>query len=269
MKLTDFPWNCEVTQEAMQLAGGQATKSDAILLKHTFEEGGDEKQVHIATVSQDYHLVTNEQLIAYAEEMLGHAETVENIKKGTSLWDGKRFRQRYKLTSYSIKTPSGPAFLVVDFCNSYDGTVAVGGSFNMEVEVCTNSMVVDFFLGTFRLKHIGTDLDDQVQAELEATAAKVLEIKPALESLELNIKDIHKEEMTAKKIGYFFNECKMPAAITREIITGMKPSNGKVTRWDFQQAVTQVLTTKESFANEKWNRDAWKCQLLDTNLAGK
>ena len=110
----------------------------------------DAKEVGI--VSPEYKLVKNSEVVQVAEDLLG--KTGIPIEEHQTLWNGKKFRQRYLLSQTTGEVKVGDVVAcTLDAVNSYDGSTTFGLEFNAVRLVCSNGMMLSFLLGGFRFKH--------------------------------------------------------------------------------------------------------------------
>ena len=138
----------------------------------------------IHTVSDNYRLVTNEQANEVAS--LTMAETGYTWDMNFECWDGKRWVAFYRSKEALIELPTvGDAVnLGLRLENSYDGTRAFSMSIMMSILTCTNGMVSDKRLGSFRIPHKNGDWEISTAAsEIMLGAQNVMALAPALTAL--------------------------------------------------------------------------------------
>ncbi|MBU0646733.1 DUF945 domain-containing protein, partial [Patescibacteria group bacterium] len=164
------------------------------------------------------------------------------------LFDGKRFQQRWIIPEISFEPQVGDVVQVaVDAFNSYDGSTTFGLAFNAQRLVCSNGMVVDFRLGSFRFRHYGSE---DFQEELSQAAITIRELSNKMLGLVTCLKRIVDVPIERPDIQNTFRELKLPKTYVADVFMALDGDN----QWALYNAFTDVFTRQESFRAETWNR---------------
>ena len=200
----------------------------------------------VGIVSEDYQLVENHTVCEIATEVLD--KTGYDYQLAKHLFDGKRFQQRWIIPEISFEPQVGDVVqIAVDAFNSYDGSTTFGLAFNAQRLICTNGMVVDFRLGSFRFKHFG---NEGFQEELSEAAITIRELSNKMLGLVTCLKRIVDIPIDRTDIQNTFRELKLPKTYVADVFMALEGDN----LWSLYNAFTDVFTRQESFRAETWNR---------------
>jgi len=229
-----------VELQPLQRTNGKGSSRQAVVL----EPEGEAKEVGI--VSQDYRLVKNSEVVQVAEDLLGR--TGIPVEEHQTLWNGKKFRQRYLLTQTTGEVKVGDVVAcTLDAINSYDGSTTFGLEFNAVRLVCSNGMILSFMLGGFRFKHWGSKDFDR---ELRAAARQLDRVSNRLHMVLPMLVDLTHKRMRRADIQRFFRETSLPITTQAKVFNGIEDD----TAWGVYNAATDVLTKQERFSAENLNR---------------
>jgi len=208
------------------------------------EPEGETKEVGI--VSQDYRLVKNSEVVQVAEDLLNR--TGVPVEEHKTLWNGKRFRQRYLLSQTTGEVKVGDVVAcTLDAVNSYDGSTTFGLEFNAVRLVCSNGMMLSFMLGGFRFKHWGSQNFDR---EMRVAARQLTRVGDRLHMVLPMLSELTRKRMKRQDIQRFFRETNLPITTQAKIFDGIEDD----TAWGIYNSTTDVLTKQERFSAENLNR---------------
>ena len=202
--------------------------------------------MEVGNVSADYQLVPNHTVCEIATDVL--EKTGYDYQLAKHLFDGKRFQQRWIIPEINFEPQVGDIVQVaVDAFNSYDGSTTFGLAFNAQRLVCSNGMVVDFRLGSFRFRHYGSE---DFQEELSEAAITIRELSNKMLGLVTCLKRIVDIPIERPDIQNTFRELKLPKTYVADVFMALDGDN----QWALYNAFTDVFTRQESFRAETWNR---------------
>jgi len=206
---------------------------------HKFIVREDNNKV-ISCMTNDYKLVTNQEIISAAEPILEQHNA--QLKEAISFGNGQQTTWKWIIPDVKIEISKGdlmnPEIIIK---NSYDGSLQVhilSGAFRL---VCSNGMIIGSIIEKYNYKHnIGNINLDNLDESIENTiihARKVGEEFPALKDKKLKQKHIvNLIELFPSTMGEF---------ITQYLVAN-KPKN----YWDLFNVATYINTHK---MNRKYN----------------
>jgi hypothetical protein len=197
-------------------------------------------------VSETYQLIQNETVHCVAMAVLTRAGM--SYQEGGCIFDGKKYRQRWLIDGLSVQPRVGDLVRVaVDAFNSYDGSSLFGLSFNAQRLVCSNGMVIDFMLGSFKFRHFG---QNNFQDELEAASASVLGLVSKLEMLTDRLQHLVNTRIDRASIQGTFKALNLSAGLQADVFMQVEED----TSWGLYNAFTNVLTKANTHRAEGINR---------------
>jgi hypothetical protein len=222
-------------------AGVQSSRYAIVLDPHgAHEEAG--------IVSDDYNLVENARVVETAERVLQEGALEATL--GKTLFDGRRFRQRWILQQYTFDAvPGDTVALTLDAYNSYDGSARFGLAFNLQRLICSNGMTVDQLLGGFRFKHNhshGEDFDQEVEQAVE----RLLQLSQHVNLLAPKFQALTQQKFNVAGIQRVFSDLDLPRPLIADAFMATEGNRA----WDVLNGLTHVLTRQESFGAENTNR---------------
>ncbi|GBE30811.1 hypothetical protein BMS3Bbin04_01847 [bacterium BMS3Bbin04] len=204
----------------------------------------DAKEVGV--VSNEYKLVKNSDVVQVAEDLLANTGMAFNDHQ--TLWNGKKFRQRYLLSQTSGEVKVGDVVAcTLDAVSSYDGSTTFGLEFNAVRLVCANGMMLSFMLGGFRFKHWGSQNFDR---EMRVAARQLTRVGDRLHIVLPTLTELTRKRMKRADIQRFFAEINLPITTQAKVFNAIEDD----TRWGVYNAATDVLTKQEKFSSENLNR---------------
>ena len=202
--------------------------------------------LEVGIVSPDYKLVKNSEVVQVAEDLL--ANTGMAFDEHQTLFNGKKFRQRYLLSQASGEVKVGDTVAVtLDAVNSYDGSTTFGLEFNAIRLVCSNGMMLSFMLGGFRFKHWGSQDFDH---EMRVAARQLGRVGDRLHMVLPMLTELTRKRMKRADIQRFFAETNLPITTQAKVFNAIEED----TKWGVYNAATDVLTKQEKFSAENLNR---------------
>ena len=222
-------------------AGVQSSKWAVVL-----DPQGAHEEVGI--VSDEYNLVENARVVETAERIL--AEGALEATRGKTLFDGRRFRQRWVLGQHTFEAQPGDIVaLTLDAWNSYDGSARFGVAFNMQRLVCSNGMVVDQLLGGFRFRHNHAH-GEVFDGEVEQAVERLQQLSHNIHLLAPKFQTMTRQKLSIAGIQRVFSDLEVPRPLVSDVFMELEGSRA----WDLYNAFTHVLTRQESFGAEHTNR---------------
>jgi len=229
-----------VELQTLQTVNGNASSRQAVIL----DPQGDALEVGI--VSPDYKLVKNSEVVQVAEDLL--ANTGMAFDEHQTLFNGKKFRQRYLLSQASGEVKVGDVVAcTLDAVNSYDGSTTFGLEFNAIRLVCSNGMQLSFMLGGFRFKHWGSKNFDR---EMRFASRQLTRVGDRLHQVLPMLAELTRKRMKRVDIQRFFAETNLPITTQAKVFNAIEDD----TKWGIFNAATNVLTQQERFSAENLNR---------------
>jgi len=230
----------EVQLQSLQTTNWKASSRQAVVL----DPRGEATEVGI--VSQDYKLVKNSDVVQVAEDLL--ANTGIPVENHQTLFNGKKFRQRYLLSQTTGEVKVGDVVAcTLDAVNSYDGSTTFGLEFNVVRLVCSNGMMLSFMLGGFRFKHWGSQDFDR---EMCVAARQLTRVGDRLHMVLPMLTELASKRMRRADIQRFFAETNLPITTQAKVFNAIEED----TKWGVYNAATNVLTQQERFSAETLNR---------------
>jgi len=200
----------------------------------------------VGVVSPEYKLVKNSEVVQVAEDLLNR--TGVPVEEHQTLWNGKRFRQRYLLSQTTGEVKVGDVVAcTLDAVNSYDGSTTFGLEFNAIRLVCSNGMMLSFMLGGFRFKHWGSQNFDR---EMRVAARQLGRVGDRLHMVLPMMTELTHKRMKRADIQRFFAETNLPITTQAKVFNAIEED----TKWGVYNAATDVLTKQERFSAENLNR---------------
>ena len=229
-----------VSKSQLFTSDGTPSSRQSVILQT--EEG----QIEVGNVSEGYQLVPNEAVYDIALDVLSRSEFAFN--DAGQIFDGKRYRQRWILPELTAEPRKGDLVQIAfDLVNSYDGSTTFGLAFNAQRLVCTNGMMLDFWLGGFKFRHYG---QDDFAGELDFAANHVRGIAEQLEPLSQKLQHLIETPINREDIQRAFTDLKLPSKLQAEIFLAIEEDSA----WGFYNACTGVLTKNETHRSESLNR---------------
>jgi len=229
-----------VELQTLQTVNGKASSRQAVIL----DPQGEALEVGI--VSPDYKLVNNSEVVQVAEDLL--ANTGMAFDEHKTLFNGKKFRQRYLLSQASGEVKVGDVVAcTLDAVNSYDGSTTFGLEFNAVRLVCSNGMMLSFMLGGFRFKHWGSQNFDR---EMRVAARQLERVGDRLHMVLPMLTELTRKRMKRADIQRFFAETNLPITTQAKVFNAIEDD----TKWGVYNAATSVLTDRKCFSAETLNR---------------
>jgi hypothetical protein len=225
------------------------------------------KEVVVGQVSKDYHLVPNEEVDKYVRDLLidmGLPYRDERLGKSpgyngqTVFFNGGQFRRRYLIGDFDVSTDTvGHAIGIhLNVYNSYDGTKKYGYSLGLTVLACTNTMMVDYILGSETFKHIGIQESfGKNKLMLESNIDNAITLAKSRITPRLF-------EMTQKAVDVdFLQNLITSAKLPNDMVCGMIERAEGNTRWDLLNGATAHLGKRDSISADNVNRLVMKAML--------
>ena len=229
-----------VVRVPLSMPDGSRASRSAIVVDPTgeaFEAG---------VVSDTYQLIQNETVHGVALAVLTRAGM--SFQEGSSIFDGRKYRQRWLIDGLSVQPRVGDLVrIAVDAFNSYDGSSLFGLSFNAQRLVCSNGMVIDFMMGSFKFRHFG---QNNFSDEIEEASASVLGLVSKLEQLTERLQHLVETPINRESIQATFRALSLPVGLQAEVYMGIEEDS----LWGFYNSFTSALTKAGTFRAENINR---------------
>ena len=214
-----------------------------------FDSEGINREVGV--VSEAYQLIPNEVVHNTAIDVLDRAKM--DYQDGGHIFDGKKYRQRWILSSLEVQPKPGDIVqLTLDCLNSYDGKTLFGLAFNARRLVCSNGMMVDFLLGGFKFRHFGGN--GTFERELHTASLRVAQLVDYLPALEGKLSRLVRKTMRRQQLQQAFRDLKLPKAVQADAFLNIQES----TAWGFLNGITDVLTRQNTHRADHLNRQVMK-----------
>jgi len=202
--------------------------------------------LEVGNVSENYQLVPNEAVHEIALDVL--TRTGMNFEDAGMIFDGRRYRQCWTIPDLAVEpVPNDIVQLALHVVNSYDGSTTFGLTFNANRLVCTNGMMIDFFLGGFKFRHYG---HDDFQKELEEASAAVLGLAGQLEPLTQKLQHLVETPIDRVSIQAAFKVLSLPQSLMAQVFMQIEED----TLWGFYNACTCVLSGQNTHRADNINR---------------
>ena len=228
-----------VELQPLQTINGNASSRQAVVL----DPKGS--AIEVGIVSPEYKLVKNSEVVQVAEDLL--ANTGMAFDDHQTLFNGKKFRQRYLLSQNSGEVKVGDVVAcTLDAVNSYNGSTTFGLEFNAIRLVCSNGMMLSFMLGGFRFKHWGSQNFDR---EMRIAARQLTRVGDRLQMVLPMLTELTHKRMKRADIQRFFAETNLPITMQAKVFNAIEED----TKWGVYNAATDVLTQQEKFSAEVLN----------------
>ena len=232
----------EVTTMPLLNARGEISSRQSVILD---PEGAHEE---VGVVSREYQLVPNRKVQEIALDILSRSQL--NFEEDSLLFDGKHYRQRWVLPDLSIEpSPGDVVRLALDIVNSYDGTKRVSVSFNAQRLVCSNGMMLDYFLGGVRFRHIG---DRDFESELQSAADSIHQVQDRLTHLLPAFQQMINTPVDVPFLQRTYSELKLSNSLVAGSLLNLESDEQH--RWGLYNSITDILSRQESMHAENINR---------------
>lgn len=232
----------DVTTMPLLNSRGEISSRQSVILD---PEGAHEE---VGVVSRDYQLVPNRKVQEIALDILDRSQL--NFEKDSLLFDGKHYRERWVLPDLSIEpVPGDVVRLALDIVNSYDGTKRVSVSFNAQRLVCSNGMMLDYFLGGVRFRHIG---DRDFEAELQGAADSIHQVQDRLSNLMPAFQQMINTPVDVPFLQQAYSELKLSNSLVAGSLLNLDSEAQH--RWGLYNSITDILSRQESMHAENINR---------------
>ena len=232
----------EVTTMPLLNSRGEISSRQSVILD---PEGAHQE---VGVVSREYQLVPNRKVQEIALDILERSRL--NFEEDSLLFDGKHYRQRWVLPDLSIEPAPGDVVrLALDIVNSYDGTRRVSVSYNAQRLVCSNGMMLDYFLGGVRFKHIG---DRDFETELQGAADSIHLVQDRLSGLLSAFQQMINTPVDVPFLQKTYSNLRLSNALVAGSLLNLE--TGELHRWGLYNAITDILTRQASLHAENINR---------------
>jgi len=203
--------------------------------------------VQVGTVSADYNLVTNEEVIQTAYKILEGADVLSSEPWKTT-FDGKRFMASYIVNGgREVETPVlGTIVPTVDFQNSYNLDLRHGFAVNACRIQCWNGMCVSNIVGSFTFRHLGDSL-----RELEEASANLIAILSNTRFREVVAQFEHMAEVSysPEEAGILLKSLPITDNLAGKIVRNLEGNS----MWDIYNSITNLLTVSSTFGDRQRN----------------
>ena len=249
------------------LVGTDGTSSSAFGIQTDTGKKGKSKWKEVGVVKDDYLLVSNQQVLDMAQDIISRSSLQWELSK--EFFNGKHLGLYYtaKDQKYTIDSEDGikngdDIAIGLHFLNSYDGTKALTAGLHLMRLICTNGMTTNHSLSDVRILH------DKSNAKWENDVEKILGLVDTSEDKISSMMKAYSEmDRSILDEG-------MLRHIANNVIPGISDGTfGKIYRkfskdnkgnsstvWDFYNACTDVLwknpnQTKADFTNNAYVTD--------------
>jgi hypothetical protein len=212
---------------------------------------GTERDEIVGHVDKNYKLITNQQVVNTARDILSRAFPEAELKSDRTLFDGRQFDMRWPLPVDATVNCGGKAFIIHvtgSACNSYGGSLPGGLALNACAQVCTNGFVVRDRLGNFAFSTVEAD-SAEYEAHIEHIAREVAD-KSRWETVTRLFNGMAVSPFEENTMEELRRAIDLPDVLFVEI---MHRITGE-TEWDFYMAATAALRDDPTFVKERWNR---------------
>ena len=138
----------------VSLQGTDGTSSSAVAIQTDTGKNGKGKWNEVGVVRDDYHLISNTEVLDIAQDIMSESPIEWQISK--EFYDGKRYGLYAKSVdrTYTVDSKTGDDIaLGLHFLNSYDGSTALKAGLHLERLICSNGMVSNHNLSSVRITH--------------------------------------------------------------------------------------------------------------------
>jgi hypothetical protein len=229
--------------------GGLQSSMYSIVL----DPDGESKEV--GTVSSEYNLVPNDQVVNIAEELIDMLPG--GVFDPIDYFNGKVFRRRYVLEADEFGFDVNPSVgdvvkMTLDVLNSYDGSTKFGLAFNMFRLACSNGMIVSQRLGGFRFKHNRQD-NDALMKEIDRARSKMMNVAEFMHNLIPSFHSMIVNDGGLNRVQEVFATLQVSDAIAGKALQYMESTSD----WGILNGLTAVYSEEGSgIARDGYNRRA-------------
>ena len=251
----------------VSLVGTDGTSSSAFGIQTDTGKSGKGKWIEVGVVRNDYLLVSNQQVLDMANDIISRSSLQWELSK--EFFNGKQLGlyytakdQRYTIDSEDGVKKGDDIAIGLHFLNSYDGTRALTAGLHLMRLICLNGMTTNHSLSNVRILHDKSNVkwEDDVEKILglvDTSQDKVSSMMSAYSEMDRSILDEGMLRHIANNVIPGISDG-MFGKIYRSFCKENKGNSATV--WDFYNACTDVLwnnptQTKADFANNAYVTD--------------